>query len=233
VISENLIPADKTCVAWGLGHRAVGFPLLIITRGSLVYIYSPEQKNSIVGYLRGHGNVSIISVLPPPQLMSHNQGHNIHCCSPNKTPDVRDDLARPHHANLRPRARTDTTAQQPTLAANRLSQCSRLCTRATCKWVRRPRVGPMHHRPDGRSVWGSSSCRARGGKYLLYEPRYIHLWVSGISPYPSLDCNMWGVFPLWHSLVVLRAVNLACLARPICEDMASESRGPVDAHSGR
>ncbi|KAJ2928952.1 hypothetical protein H1R20_g8138, partial [Candolleomyces eurysporus] len=40
---EKLIPADKICVAWVLGHSALNQPLVLISRGSLLYIYNPES----------------------------------------------------------------------------------------------------------------------------------------------------------------------------------------------
>jgi polycomb protein EED len=58
---EKLIPADKICVAWVLGHSALSEPLVVISRGSLLYIYNPESTG-MAGYLRGHGGVSLISI---------------------------------------------------------------------------------------------------------------------------------------------------------------------------
>ena len=57
---EKLIPADKICVAWVLGHSALSQPLVLISRGSLVYIYNPESTG-MASYLRGHGGVSLAS----------------------------------------------------------------------------------------------------------------------------------------------------------------------------
>lgn len=61
---EKLIPQDKIHVAWALVHSTLTQPLLIISRGSLVYIYSPHSKNrGMIGYLRGHGSaITSISV---------------------------------------------------------------------------------------------------------------------------------------------------------------------------
>ncbi|KDR84928.1 hypothetical protein GALMADRAFT_233399 [Galerina marginata CBS 339.88] len=60
--SQKLISADRTCVAWGMTHDSLQ-PLVIFSRGSLVFIYNIVMGLS--GYLRGHGGaITSISVHP-------------------------------------------------------------------------------------------------------------------------------------------------------------------------
>jgi len=44
------------CVAWALDYREISQPLIIFSRGSILYIYNIQRKG-ISGYIRGHGGV--------------------------------------------------------------------------------------------------------------------------------------------------------------------------------
>lgn len=62
--TSTLLAADKMCVAWALDHRKPSQPLIIFSRGSILYIYNIERKG-ISGYIRGHGGVRrILDNLP-------------------------------------------------------------------------------------------------------------------------------------------------------------------------
>ncbi|TFK30321.1 hypothetical protein FA15DRAFT_751381 [Coprinopsis marcescibilis] len=66
---EPLIEADKICLAWTVVHSAPTQPLLVFSRGSLLYIYSFEQAG-IAGYLRGHGGaITSIEVHPTRKFL--------------------------------------------------------------------------------------------------------------------------------------------------------------------
>ncbi|KAH6917509.1 WD40-repeat-containing domain protein [Coprinopsis sp. MPI-PUGE-AT-0042] len=61
---QKLIDADKTHVAWAIERSTIHLPLLIISRGSLLYIYGLEQ-GGMTSYLRGHGGaITSIAVHP-------------------------------------------------------------------------------------------------------------------------------------------------------------------------
>ena len=49
------------CVAWALSYTAIAEPLVIFSRGNLLYIYNICRKG-ISSYLRGHGGVCIPSL---------------------------------------------------------------------------------------------------------------------------------------------------------------------------
>jgi len=53
----EVLPADKTSIAWAMPKSFLE-PLLIITRGSIVYIYNIIRLGTS-GCLRGHGGVSL------------------------------------------------------------------------------------------------------------------------------------------------------------------------------
>ncbi|KAF4623535.1 hypothetical protein D9613_001752 [Agrocybe pediades] len=58
-----LLKADKNCIAWAMQKNFLE-PLLIISRGSIVYIYGLFRQG-VVGQLRGHGGaITSISVHP-------------------------------------------------------------------------------------------------------------------------------------------------------------------------
>ena len=44
------------CVAWALNYREPSQPLIIFSRGSILYVYNIERRG-ISGYIRGHGGV--------------------------------------------------------------------------------------------------------------------------------------------------------------------------------
>ncbi|EAU93175.2 hypothetical protein CC1G_10543 [Coprinopsis cinerea okayama7 len=61
---EKLIAADRICLAWAICNTTLSQPLLIISRGSLVYVYNVELED-ICSYLRGHGGaITSIAVHP-------------------------------------------------------------------------------------------------------------------------------------------------------------------------
>jgi len=53
----RLVPADVMCMSWALSLNAPFEPLVIFSRASLLYVYS-VPRNSILGYIRGHGGAS-------------------------------------------------------------------------------------------------------------------------------------------------------------------------------
>ncbi|KAF8971377.1 WD40-repeat-containing domain protein [Flammula alnicola] len=62
--AQKILPNDVMCVAWALDHTAPFQPLIIFSRGSVLFIYNPERMG-ISGYLRGHGGaITSISVHP-------------------------------------------------------------------------------------------------------------------------------------------------------------------------
>lgn len=60
----KLLPADVMCISWALSLNALFEPLVVFSRASLLYVYS-VPRNSILGYLRGHGGaITSINVHP-------------------------------------------------------------------------------------------------------------------------------------------------------------------------
>lgn len=51
-----MLDADKMCVAWAISLDEPLQPLVVYSRGSLLYIYNVVRKGNI-GFVRGHGGV--------------------------------------------------------------------------------------------------------------------------------------------------------------------------------
>ncbi|KAF9455084.1 hypothetical protein P691DRAFT_800093 [Macrolepiota fuliginosa MF-IS2] len=74
----KLIHHDTTNVAWALSPNAIDEPLLIISRGSLLWIFNPVRQG-LAGYLRGHGGaITSLAVHPavPNLFCSTSRDHS-------------------------------------------------------------------------------------------------------------------------------------------------------------
>jgi len=103
------------CVAWALDHREPFDPLIIFSRGSVLYIYDIQRKG-ISGYIRGHGGVRRIldKYLAYPSnnknilighnvnlRTSHNNSFILHHIEGLHNPNIRFDFGREDPANKR------------------------------------------------------------------------------------------------------------------------------------
>lgn len=76
----KLLPSDIMCISWALSLHAPFEPLVIFSRASLLYVYS-VPRNSILGYIRGHGGASFFSFFFPTRnfaLLIHNCDRQLH-----------------------------------------------------------------------------------------------------------------------------------------------------------
>ena len=51
-----MLDADKMCVAWAISLDEPLQPLVVFSRGSLLYTFN-VIRSGIMGYVRGHGGV--------------------------------------------------------------------------------------------------------------------------------------------------------------------------------
>ncbi|KXN83867.1 Coatomer subunit alpha [Leucoagaricus sp. SymC.cos] len=78
-IDTKLIHSDKTYAAWVLSPNAIDEPCVVISRGSLMWIYNPVHRG-ISSYLKGHGGaITSLAVHPlvPNLFCSTSRDHTI------------------------------------------------------------------------------------------------------------------------------------------------------------